>query len=152
VLDEQNGAETARFDATGATSEKALLLGELYRRNDAWKFRAVGQGYASGLAGLATDFGITLDKPPPTVPPTVTAGAFTAGASTAGASTAGASTAEGETGKNLLGCLAVLLVIVGLILLGRFVTGADGPAEEGNACSTPGETVVDENGDKLICR
>ena len=142
VLDEQSGAETARFDNTGATSEKALLLGELYRRNDAWKFRAVGQGYASGLAGLATDFGITLDKPPPTVPPTVTAGA----------STAAGQTGVPENGKNWLGCLAVLLVIVGLILLGRFVTGADGPAEEGNACSTPGETVVDENGDKLICR
>jgi tellurite resistance protein TerA len=154
VLDEQSGAETARFDNTGATSEKALLLGELYRRNDAWKFRAVGQGYATGLAGLATDFGITVDKPqpPPLVPPTVTAGASTAGAGTAGASTAAGQTGVPEDGKNWLGCVAVLLVIVGLILLGRFVTGADGPAEEGNACSTPGETVVDENGDKLICR
>ncbi|MGW0363752.1 TerD family protein [Streptomyces sp. NPDC002990] len=69
VLDAESGAETARFDATGATSETAFLLGELYRRNGTWKFRAVGQGYASGLAGLATDFGITVDEPasPPPV-------------------------------------------------------------------------------------
>ncbi|MFC9294070.1 TerD family protein [Streptomyces sp. NPDC057011] len=69
VLDAQSGAEVARFDATDATSETAFLLGELYRRNGAWKFRAVGQGYASGLAGLATDFGITVDEPasPPPV-------------------------------------------------------------------------------------
>ncbi|MFF4011726.1 TerD family protein [Streptomyces sp. NPDC001717] len=69
VLDAQSGRETARFDATGATSETAFVLGELYRRNGAWKFRAVGQGYASGLAGLATDFGITVDEPATTPPP-----------------------------------------------------------------------------------
>ncbi|MFF4323433.1 TerD family protein [Streptomyces sp. NPDC001568] len=68
VLDADSGAETARFDATGATSETAFVLGELYRRGGAWKFRAVGQGYASGLAGLATDFGITVDDPPPPAP------------------------------------------------------------------------------------
>ncbi|OQR63537.1 Tellurium resistance [Streptomyces maremycinicus] len=63
VLDAASGTEAARFDAFGASSETALVLGELYRRNGAWKFRAVGQGYASGLAGLATDFGITVDEP-----------------------------------------------------------------------------------------
>ncbi|MFH7596372.1 TerD family protein [Streptomyces racemochromogenes] len=63
VLDAESGAEEARFDPTDATSETAFVLGELYRRNGAWKFRAVGQGYASGLAGLATDFGITVDEP-----------------------------------------------------------------------------------------
>lgn len=69
MLDAESGVETARFDATGATSETAFVLGELYRRNGAWKFRAVGQGYSSGLAGLATDFGITVDEPasPPPV-------------------------------------------------------------------------------------
>ncbi|MEU9304594.1 TerD family protein [Streptomyces sp. NPDC048269] len=69
VLDAESGAEAARFDATGATTETAFVLGELYRRNGAWKFRAVGQGYAAGLAGLATDFGITVDEPasPPPV-------------------------------------------------------------------------------------
>ncbi|MFD8686590.1 TerD family protein [Streptomyces sp. NPDC059651] len=68
VLDAASGAETARFDATDATTETAFVLGELYRRNGAWKFRAVGQGYASGLAGLATDFGITVDRPAPPPP------------------------------------------------------------------------------------
>lgn len=41
-----------------------MLSGELYRRSGQWRFRAVGQGYASGLAGLATDFGISVDDEP----------------------------------------------------------------------------------------
>ncbi|CAM5318245.1 TerD family protein [Streptomyces abikoensis] len=57
------GAELARFDSTDATVETAFVLGELYRRQGEWKFRAVGQGYSSGLEGLATDFGITVDEP-----------------------------------------------------------------------------------------
>ncbi|MEU0499445.1 TerD family protein [Nocardia sp. NPDC005998] len=61
VFDAVSGAEAARFDSPGASSETAFVLGELYRRQGAWKFRAVGQGYATGLAGLATDFGISVD-------------------------------------------------------------------------------------------
>lgn len=68
VLDAGNGAEVARFDATGASTETAFVLGELYRRQGAWKFRAVGQGYASGLGGLATDFGISVDDAPAAPP------------------------------------------------------------------------------------
>ncbi|MFF5156092.1 VWA domain-containing protein [Streptomyces sp. NPDC000348] len=56
--------ELARFDMAAGT-ETAFIGGELYRRQGTWKFRAVGQGYASGLAGLATDFGITVDDAPP---------------------------------------------------------------------------------------
>ncbi|MFA1545827.1 TerD family protein [Actinomadura chokoriensis] len=63
VVDAAAGAEVARFDSQGATTETAFVLGELYRRQGAWKFRAVGQGYDSGLAGLATDFGISVDDP-----------------------------------------------------------------------------------------
>lgn len=61
VLDAADGTEIARFDSQDATVETAFLLGELYRRQGAWKFRAVGQGYGSGLEGLATDFGISVD-------------------------------------------------------------------------------------------
>lgn len=46
---------------TGAVT--ALICGELYRRSGGWWFRAVGQGYTNGLAGLATEFGITVDDP-----------------------------------------------------------------------------------------
>ncbi|MEU1780866.1 TerD family protein [Streptomyces abikoensis] len=54
----------ARFDVTPETGdETAMLCGELYRRGDGWKFRALGQGYASGLVGLATEFGISVDEP-----------------------------------------------------------------------------------------
>ncbi|MGN9794457.1 TerD family protein [Streptomyces sp. NPDC054847] len=63
VLDAGSGAEIARYDSQDATVETAFVLGELYRRQGAWKFRAVGQGYGTGLEGLATDFGITVDEP-----------------------------------------------------------------------------------------
>ncbi|WP_328403517.1 TerD domain-containing protein [Streptomyces sp. NBC_00390] len=69
VLDAASGAEIARYDSADATVETAFVLGELYRRQGAWKFRAVGQGYGSGLAGLATDFGITVDEPQQPTPP-----------------------------------------------------------------------------------
>ncbi|MEU1166978.1 TerD family protein [Streptomyces sp. NPDC005921] len=75
VRDGADGKVVARFDSAGATVETAFVLGELYRRQGGWKFRAVGQGYSSGLEGLATDFGITVDEPqhqaPPPVPRTV---------------------------------------------------------------------------------
>ncbi|MGA5316884.1 TerD family protein [Streptomyces pseudogriseolus] len=69
VKDAANGAVAARFDSTGATTETAYVLGEFYRRQGAWKFRAVGQGYSSGLEGLATDYGITVDEPQHAAPP-----------------------------------------------------------------------------------
>lgn len=63
VTDAASGQVVARFDSPGATVETAFVLGEFYRRQGGWKFRAVGQGYDSGLEGLATDFGITVDEP-----------------------------------------------------------------------------------------
>jgi tellurite resistance protein TerA len=76
VRDAAQETVAARFDSAGATVETAFVLGEFYRRQGAWKFRAVGQGYDSGLEGLATDFGITVDEPqqaapmaPPPAPP-----------------------------------------------------------------------------------
>ncbi|MFC8248240.1 TerD family protein [Streptomyces chartreusis] len=83
VKDAAQGTVVARFDSTGADVETAFVLGEFYRRQGAWKFRAVGQGYSSGLEGLATDYGITVDEPqqaaptaapaaPPTAPPAPT--------------------------------------------------------------------------------
>jgi tellurite resistance protein TerA len=65
VLDAASGSELARYDSGDATVETAFVLGELYRRQGSWKFRSVGQGYDSGLAGLATDFGISVDEPQP---------------------------------------------------------------------------------------
>jgi tellurite resistance protein TerA len=50
VVDAQQGTEIARFDSEGASVETAFVLGEFYRRQGAWKFRAVGQGYSSGLS------------------------------------------------------------------------------------------------------
>lgn len=61
LLDAGTRQEVARFEME-ATTETAFIGGELYLRGGQWKFRAVGQGYASGLAGLATDFGIRVDE------------------------------------------------------------------------------------------
>ncbi|MEU6080995.1 TerD family protein [Streptomyces sp. NPDC047108] len=53
----------ARFEVRPETGEEsALICGELYRRGDGWKFRALGQGYETGLLGLATEFGISVDE------------------------------------------------------------------------------------------
>ncbi|MFF3850205.1 TerD family protein [Streptomyces sp. NPDC002328] len=70
VRDAAGQTVVAHFDSTGATVETAFVLGEFYRRQGAWKFRAVGQGYGSGLEGLASDFGITVDEPQHTAAPT----------------------------------------------------------------------------------
>ncbi|MDH6219043.1 tellurite resistance protein TerA [Streptomyces pseudovenezuelae] len=68
VRDAAQNTVAARFDSTGASVETAFVLGEFYRRQGAWKFRAVGQGYGSGLEGLARDFGITVDEPQQAAP------------------------------------------------------------------------------------
>ncbi|MDT0377330.1 TerD family protein [Streptomyces sp. DSM 42041] len=61
VLNQDDGQEIARYDLTeDASSETAMIFGELYRHGVEWKFRAVGQGYASGLRGIALDFGVNV--------------------------------------------------------------------------------------------
>ncbi|MFF2084884.1 TerD family protein [Nocardia sp. NPDC058176] len=64
VTDASTGGLLATFAPDGLGPETALIACELYRRNGGWKVRAVGQGYAQGLAGIATDFGITVDDEP----------------------------------------------------------------------------------------
>ncbi|MDF3307045.1 TerD family protein [Rhodococcus sp. T2V] len=55
------GHTLAEYVTADATTESAFVFGEVYRRNGDWKVRAVGQGWESGLAGLATDFGVDID-------------------------------------------------------------------------------------------
>ncbi|WP_345660098.1 TerD family protein [Streptomyces venetus] len=55
------GESILRFVIEDAGPVSAIIFGELYRRGDEWKFRAVGQGYDTGLAGLATDFGVDIE-------------------------------------------------------------------------------------------
>ncbi|MFH8370598.1 TerD family protein [Streptomyces sp. NPDC018031] len=69
VLSAATGEQLALYAVEDATTETAILLGEFYRRNGEWKFRAVGQGYASGLPGLAADFGFTVPDDAPAPPP-----------------------------------------------------------------------------------
>ncbi|MEU7716583.1 TerD family protein [Streptomyces tibetensis] len=68
------GAEAlAYFDVKPETGEEtALICGELYRRGEGWKFRALGEGYSNGLKGLATDFGISVDESEALEEPTTT--------------------------------------------------------------------------------
>ncbi|MEP7193202.1 MAG: TerD family protein [Actinomycetota bacterium] len=67
VTDVASGQDLVQFHPD-ATTETALVAGELYRRAGSWKFRAVGQGYRDGLAGLARGFGIHIDDPKPVSP------------------------------------------------------------------------------------
>jgi tellurium resistance protein TerD len=61
VLNQANNTELARFDLSeDASVETAMIYGELYRHQGDWKFRAVGQGYASGLAGIIKDYGVNV--------------------------------------------------------------------------------------------
>ncbi|MFD9219805.1 TerD family protein [Streptomyces sp. NPDC060064] len=61
VVNQAGGAELARYDLSeDASTETAMVFGELYRNAAEWKFRAVGQGYASGLRGIAQDFGVNI--------------------------------------------------------------------------------------------
>ena len=64
AVDVEGGSEDIRFDSMGATVETAFVVGELYRRAGKWKFRAVGQGWESGLSSLATNFGVSITAPP----------------------------------------------------------------------------------------
>ncbi|MEU9236806.1 TerD family protein [Streptomyces subrutilus] len=57
---DRSGDPLVGFSIDNAGPETAFIFGELYRRGEEWKFRAVGQGYETGLAGLATDFGIDV--------------------------------------------------------------------------------------------
>ncbi|ASY35184.1 MULTISPECIES: TerD family protein [unclassified Streptomyces] len=61
VVNQADGQELARYDLSeDASTETAMIFGEVYRYGQEWKFRAVGQGYASGLRGIALDFGVNV--------------------------------------------------------------------------------------------
>ncbi|WP_329421755.1 TerD family protein [Streptomyces sp. NBC_01693] len=78
VRNADDGSALATFTPPQLGGETALVVIEIYLRNGAWKARAVGQGYANGLAGIATDFGVSVEEPaaaapapvaPPVAPP-----------------------------------------------------------------------------------
>jgi len=61
VVNQATGQEIARYDLTeDASVETAMVFGELYRNGPDWKFRAIGQGYAGGLAPLARNYGVAV--------------------------------------------------------------------------------------------
>jgi tellurium resistance protein TerD len=61
VINQADGTELTRYDLSeDASNETAMIFGELYRNGTEWKFRAVGQGYSTGLAGIARDFGVNV--------------------------------------------------------------------------------------------
>ena len=61
VVNSDTGVELARYDLSeDASTETAMIFGEVYRHNEEWKFRAVGQGYNGGLGPLARNFGVNI--------------------------------------------------------------------------------------------
>ncbi|MFE4372091.1 TerD family protein [Streptomyces sp. NPDC056835] len=69
IRDAGSGGALATFTPPQLGAETALVVVEIYLRNGAWKVRAVGQGYANGLAGIATDFGVSVEEPAPAAVP-----------------------------------------------------------------------------------
>ncbi|WP_197085310.1 TerD family protein, partial [Saccharothrix sp. ST-888] len=63
VRDAASGEVLVTFTPPRLGRETALVVVEVYRRGGSWKVRAVGQGYANGLAGIATDFGVSVEEP-----------------------------------------------------------------------------------------
>ncbi|TFT43377.1 TerD family protein, partial [Proteus mirabilis] len=61
VYNNDNNTEIARFDLSeDASTETAMIFGELYRHGSDWKFKAVGQGFAGGLGALAAQHGVNI--------------------------------------------------------------------------------------------
>ena len=61
VVNATGGAEIARYDLSeDASTETAMIFGELYRHGGEWKFKAIGQGFAGGLGPLAKSFGVNM--------------------------------------------------------------------------------------------
>jgi tellurium resistance protein TerD len=61
VVNDESGTEIVRYDLSeDASTETAMIFGEVYRHSGEWKFRAVGQGYSGGLAPLASNFGVNV--------------------------------------------------------------------------------------------
>jgi tellurium resistance protein TerD len=61
VVNEETGVEVVRYDlAEDHSTETAMVFGEIYRNNNEWKFRAIGQGYAGGLSAMCQRYGINL--------------------------------------------------------------------------------------------
>ena len=61
IFNNDNGSEIARFDLSeDASTETAMVFGELYRHGAEWKFKAVGQGFAGGLSALASQHGVNV--------------------------------------------------------------------------------------------
>lgn len=61
IVNQKTGKEVARFDLSeDASTNTAMIFGELYRHNGEWKFKAIGQGYDGGLGPLARGFGVNV--------------------------------------------------------------------------------------------
>ena len=61
VVNDDTGTEIARYDLSeDASTETAMIFGEIYRNSGEWKFKAIGQGFAGGLAPLARNFGVSI--------------------------------------------------------------------------------------------
>lgn len=61
VVNDQSNVEIVRFDLNeDYSTETAMIFGELYRHNNEWKFRAVGQGYNGGLSAMCRQYGISI--------------------------------------------------------------------------------------------
>ncbi|MGE7386660.1 TerD family protein [Streptomyces sp. NPDC004126] len=136
---DRSGEPLVGFSIDDAGVETAFIFGELYRRGEEWKFRAVGQGYETGLAGLATDFGVVVEEE---ADDSGTSGASEPEAAAAeGAGRAAGPAEPGETAGATPGVSAVSAVspVPG-------VPGADGDAEAAQEARDPASAPASDAG------
>ncbi|WP_405534160.1 CAP domain-containing protein [Streptomyces sp. NBC_00075] len=128
------GRPLARFTPPRPRQETVLLLAELYRRGTGWKLRALGQGYADGLAGLARDFGVDVADDGPSA----SAGSGMAGAGMAGSGTAGAGAAgSGSVGSARSGSVGSGSARSGITGSGTAGSGTAGSGSAGSGSPLP---------------
>lgn len=61
IVNNKDGKEIARFDLSeDASTDTAMIFGEVYRHNNEWKFKAVGQGFQGGLGPMAKNYGVNI--------------------------------------------------------------------------------------------
>jgi tellurium resistance protein TerD len=61
VVDATSNQELGRYELSeDASTQTAIVFGELYRRENDWKFRTIGRGYHSGLEGIVRDYGVSV--------------------------------------------------------------------------------------------
>ncbi|MFJ6940766.1 TerD family protein [Streptomyces sp. NPDC101132] len=144
TLSDGSGEALLGFSIPDAGAETAFIFGELYRRAAEWKFRAVGQGYDSGLAGLATDFGIAVVDDEEEADAAEAADGAGSGDGSAGSSASPGTASSGAGGPGTGGgpVIGTAVVAAGVVGAGAALAGAGSAGAVASGAAVAGAAVV----------